>query len=57
MKNLPILLVAAGSMFAAAISAQAPIKVIFIGRASNARADPAIQTYLEGRFGKANVNV
>ena len=56
MKKLPILLVAAGSMFASAISAQAQTtRVIFLGRASVGGADPAIQTYLEGRFGKANV--
>ena len=56
MKSLPILLFAAGSLLAADISAQAQTtRVIFLGRASTGGADPAIQAYLEGRFGVANV--
>ena len=57
MKNLPILLLASSSLFAGTTSAQTQkTSVILIGTGStNRKADPAVQKYLEERFGAANV--
>jgi hypothetical protein len=56
MRYLPICLLATTSLFAGTTSAQSPTTVLFVGDARiTAGADAAILTYLNTRYGKANV--
>ena len=56
MRYLPICLLATTSLFAGTASAQSPTTVLFVGNAGvTAGADAAILTYLNTRYGKANV--
>ncbi len=56
MRRFPVYLVAAASVLAGAASAQTTTtKVIFVGKRLTKGADQAIMTYLQGRYGTANV--